>query len=96
MKWNKKKPIDKPQPKEVLEPIVAIKKTSNGIEVSAQLPGVKSEEDVEVNFLPNSIELRAFAGERGYFKILNIPNNFDLIEKNLKDERLRLQFSSED
>lgn len=90
---RKNKTAERTQPKEIIEPEIIMKKTGDDITVDAHLPGVKSENDVEINAMSNSVELRAYAGDKGYFKILNIPNSFDLVDKKLKDEKLRLQFS---
>ena len=89
----REKTVKRTLPNDVEEPETVIKKTNEVIVVDAKLPGVKSENDVEINTMPNSVELRAYAGEKGYFKILNIPNSFDLVEKDLKDEKLKLKFS---
>lgn len=91
--YNQKRLFERRQPKETIEPEVIMNKTVGTIIVSTPLPGVKTEDDVEIISLPNSVELRAYGDEKGYFKILNIPNTFGLVEKKLKDGKLRLQFS---
>ncbi len=90
---RQKKTIERAKPKEIVEPETFMKRVGNNIFVNVNLPEVKVEDDVEVNTLLNSVELRAYAGDKGYFKILDIPNSFGLADKKLKDGKLRLLFS---
>ena len=80
-------------PKTVIEPKVNIKRLSDAIVVNVELPGVKSEQDVGLNRFPDSIELRAHAGDKGYFKILKIPYRNKLVERSLDNGKLSLKFS---
>jgi len=76
----------------IIEPEVNVKRLAKEMIITIPLPGVKSEKDIELNRLENSIELRAFAGDRGYFKILNIPKSHKLIERSLNNSKLNLRF----
>jgi len=80
-------------PKTVIEPRVNIKRLSDVIVINVELPGVKSEQDVVLNRFSNSIELRAYAGDKGYFKILKIPYRNKLIDKKLEKDNLAMKFS---
>lgn len=80
-------------PKSVLEPEMKVKRLPNEIIVSVNLPGVRSEEDINLNRLRNSIELRAYAGDKGYFKILKIPYRSRILEKRLEKDNLMMRFS---
>jgi len=81
-------------PKNTVEPETKIRKTGNLIIIEMKLDGVKSIDDIDINIYSNSIEIRAFAKDKGYFKIINIPSNFILVNKEFKNEELHLQFSS--
>ncbi len=89
---QKSKP-ERKLPKKIIEPDVMIQNLPNTILVDVNLPGVRTEDDVEIENFPNSIELKAFTEDKGYFKIINIPQHFSLAEKKLTDEKLRLRFS---
>jgi len=90
-KYNKK-PIRKISG-EIIEPETKIKRFPNEIIIDIQLPDIKSENDIEINRLSDSVELRAYAKDKGYFKILSIPRTHTLVEKKLVDGTLTLKFS---
>lgn len=75
------------------EPETAVKKTDGSVVVTMKLPGVKSESDVEINQLEESIEVRAFGKERGYFKILSIPHGFAVVSNEFSNGTLRLEIA---
>lgn len=75
------------------EPKGEAKWLGNSLTVSIKLPGVKSEHDVEINDLENSIEVRAYVGKKAYFKILKKPDGFRMREKSFSNEELRLTIS---
>jgi len=68
-------------PKATEEPETEIKTVGNKQIISIKLPGVKSRDDVEVNKLEQSIEVKAFAGNKAYFKLIPIPANAALNKK---------------
>lgn len=78
---------------EIIEPKVNVKRLAREMIMTIPLPGVKSGADIELNRLEDSVEVRAFAGDKGYFKILNIPKNHRLVEKSLTDGKLNLKFA---
>lgn len=78
----------------VIEPDVKVKRLSNEIMFKIPLPDVKSEKNVELNRLTDSLEVRAFARDKGYFKILNVPRNHKLIDKSLDNGTLNLKFAA--
>ncbi|MCX8179587.1 MAG: zinc ribbon domain-containing protein [Candidatus Aenigmarchaeota archaeon] len=85
------KPIK--MPKDVIEPEMSMKKLANELIFYIKLPGVKKIEDVNLQIFSNSIEVRAVAGNKGYFKIINIPPRYSLVNKRLSDEELILHFN---
>lgn len=76
--------------KEMLEPITTSSKTSEGIRFVMQLPGVRGVNDVKVRQFEESIEIKAYAGSRGYFKVIPINPNSEIIDKKFKNEMLKL------
>jgi HSP20 family molecular chaperone IbpA len=58
--------------------------------IKLELPGVKSEEDIEVKRLEQSIEVKAFAGDKAYFKLIPIPESAT-INKTFKDGVLEIE-----
>jgi len=66
---------------------------ANEIVVEMKMPDVKSDKDVELNRLSDSIEVRGYGQEKGYFKILNIPRKHTLLEKKLDEGKLVLKFN---
>ena len=82
-----------PVPKKTEEPKTEIKKLGSKVVVNMDMPGVRSEKDVEVRELENSLEVRAIAGDKAYFKILTKPGQFRLLNKRFSKGRLHLEFS---
>ncbi len=83
---------ERKQPKSVVEPKADIKKTADSITVNVELPDVKSDEDIEIDRFPSSTEIRAYVGDKGYFKIVNIPQNYRMVDKKLEKGNLKLEF----
>ena len=55
-----------------IEPETNLKRLSDKIIYEVQIPGVKSIEDISINQLENSIEIKAIAKEKAYSKIIQI------------------------
>ncbi len=72
------------------EPEMKVKKGKNEISYTISLPGIVSVRSVDVKKLPNSIEIRAAAGNKLYFKLFEVPEGFSLMEKSFKDRALFL------
>lgn len=88
---NRAKPSRK-LPDRVYEPSVDIKRLATEMLVTVKIPDVKSENDIEISRLADSIELRAFADDKGYFKILGIPKSYKLVERSFSGGNLNLKF----
>ena len=80
----------RPMPKVTQEPETKVKKVGNKRIVEIKLPGVKSEKDVEIRRLEQSVEIRAFAKDKAYFTLLPVDPEAS-ISKEFKDEILRLE-----
>jgi hypothetical protein len=55
------------------DPETSVRNIGGRIITEVKLPDVKRAEDIEVKQLDNSIEVRAIAGDKAYFKILTKP-----------------------
>jgi len=82
-----------PVPKKTEEPNTDVKRLASKVMVVMDMPGVKSEKDIEIRELENSIEVRALAGDKAYFKILTKPEEFSLSSRKFSKGKLRLEFS---
>ena len=80
-------------PKSTEEPKADIRRLGNGVSVDISVPGVKSQEDIDIKELESSVEVKAIAGDKAYFKILTKPPQFRLTGKSFKDGQLHLEFS---
>lgn len=85
------KPPRKP-PKVTEEPPTEVKRLDSRVVVDMDIPGVKSEEDIEITELESSVEVKALAGNKAYFKILTKPEQFSLVEKKFEKGKLHLEF----
>jgi HSP20 family molecular chaperone IbpA len=77
-------------PKVTEEPEAEIKNLGNRQIISIKLPDVK-EEDVEVKKLEQSMEIRAFAGDKAYFKLIPLPSNASIVKKEFKNGVLKIE-----
>lgn len=82
-----------PAPKQTEEPKTEVKRLESKVIVNMEIPGVRSDNDIEIKELENSIEVKALAGDKAYFKILTKPEQFKLVSKKFSKGRLRLEFS---
>jgi len=80
-------------PKRTEEPKTEVKRLESTVVVNMDMPGVRSDRDIEIKELENSIEVKALAGDKAYFKILTKPEQFRLIKKRFSRGMLHLEFS---
>lgn len=73
------------------EPETCIRRIDGKIVAEVRLPGVKDMEDIEVKSLGNSIEIKAIAGEKAYFKILTKPSTTKVVGKKLENGVLEIE-----
>ena len=78
-------------PKELVEPHSEVRRSGPDLEVIVDLEGVKSLNNVLVNVMAESLEIRAVAGKKGYFKLINIPPHYKLVSKSLNKGVLSLK-----
>ncbi|HDD45935.1 MAG TPA: zinc-ribbon domain-containing protein [Candidatus Aenigmarchaeota archaeon] len=91
---ERKRVIDISTPKITEEPRSEIRRVGDKLIVDIHLPGVKKEEDIDIKVLENSVEVKAFAGEKVYFKILTKPPEFDIARYAFENEILHLEFEA--
>ena len=94
------KPVQQKEPKLQIkesmrteEPKTVVSRSSSKVMVSMEMPGVKSDKDIEVSELESSVEVKALAGDKAFFKILTKPPQFRLTKKSLQKGMLNLEFS---
>ncbi len=80
-------------PKVTEEPKADVRRIGDRVSVDIEIPQVRKPEDVEVRELPSSVEVKAIAGDKAYFKILTKPENLRLREKSFNNGTLHLEFS---
>ena len=73
------------------EPKTQVKRIGDKIAVEVELPDVKDIEDIEVKSLDNSIEIKAKAGDKAYFKILTKPPQTSVVSKGFRNGILYLE-----
>ena len=77
-------------PKVTEEPEAEIKSSGNKQIISIKLPDVK-EEDIEIKKLEQSMEIKAFAGDKAYFKLIPLPSNATIVKKEFKNGVLKIE-----
>jgi hypothetical protein len=85
---------DLPETREVSgysEPTANTTWAGDHVVVDLDLPGVKSLEDISIKKLDESIEVRAYAGKKGYFKILSIPKEAKMLDKSFDSSKLTIR-----
>jgi HSP20 family molecular chaperone IbpA len=82
-----------PVPKYTEEPKTSVKRLDSKVLVEIDVPGVKSDDNIRVNELENSVEVKALAGDKAYFKILTKPEQFRITRKEFRKGKLLIEFS---
>ena len=78
-------------PKTTEEPDVNIQKEGNKETIKIKLPNVKNPDDIEIKKLEQSIEIKAFAGDKAYFKLIPIKPDAEISDKSFKNGVLKLE-----
>ena len=74
------------------EPKTNLRRLSNKVIYEIEMPKVKTINDISIIKLESSVEIRAIAKDKAYFKL--IPINLPLINYHFSKERLILEFDS--
>jgi len=67
------------------EPESVMRRSRNKITIRVRMPGV-SREGIKVNMYENSIEIRGYTINKLYYTSFEVPNNLEIISKNLVDD----------
>jgi len=81
--------VEYEQPKVTEEPEAKVSKEGRKTIIEIKLPDVEKEEDIEVKRLEQSIEIRARAKDKLYFKLLPIVG--EIVSKSFKDGVLKIE-----
>ena len=69
-----------------------VRRLSNKVVYEISMPGVDNLDNITINKLENSIEIKAFAKDKAYFKLL--PINLPILNYKLEDEKLLLELKA--
>lgn len=69
----------------VEEPASVVETVGDKMILRIALPGITSEGDIKVKKLSRSIEVRAYAGDKVYFKLFPIPLGAKIISKRMEE-----------
>jgi HSP20 family molecular chaperone IbpA len=75
------------------EPKAEVRRTEGGVAVDIPMPGVSSDDTIEIRELESSVEVKAAAGDKAYFKILTKPPESRLTRRYFRDGVLHIEFS---
>ncbi|MEM2954350.1 MAG: zinc ribbon domain-containing protein [Candidatus Nanoarchaeia archaeon] len=78
-------------PKIIEEPKTEIKSHKNKFLIFVKLPNIKKLKDVDVKIFGQSLEIRALAKDKGYFKIVPLPSKYEIINKVLEGDILKIE-----
>ena len=78
-------------PKTTEEPETRIEARGNEETITIKLPDVKDLSDIEIRKLGQSIEIKAFAGDKAYFKLIPIRANAQISDRSFENGILRIQ-----
>jgi len=81
--------VEYERPKVTEEPEAKVSKEGRKTIIEIKLPDVEKEEDIEVKRLEQSIEIRARAKDKLYFKLLPIVG--EIVSKSFKDGVLKIE-----
>ncbi|MBI1978519.1 MAG: zinc ribbon domain-containing protein [Candidatus Aenigmarchaeota archaeon] len=77
-------------PKVTEEPETTVQRVNNKQIITLNLPDVKSLEDIEIKQLHQSVEIKAFAGDKAYFKLIPTPSHAT-VNNEFKDGVLKIE-----
>lgn len=80
------KPAERPTPKVTEEPVTQMVQKGRKRKIIINLEGVKSLDDIDIRRIGNSLEIKAFAGDKVYFKVL--PFEGEIVSTKFKDSTL--------
>jgi len=78
-------------PKTTEEPETKIEKRGNEETITIKLPDVKNLDDIEIRKLGQSIEIKAFAGDKAYFKLVPVRPHAQISDRSFKNGILKIE-----
>ena len=78
-------------PKITEEPETKVEKHGNEETITIKLPDVKNPDDIEIRKLEQSLEIKAFAGDKAYFKLIPIKPNAQISDRSFKNGILKIE-----
>ena len=85
---------EEPKPKQAKvteEPETKIETAGNKQIIQIKLPNVKNLKDIEIKKLEQSLEIKAFAKDNTYFKLIPIPSNSEIASREFKNNVLKIE-----
>jgi hypothetical protein len=79
-----------PVPRSVLEPEGEVQQIGHHTLIKVKLPGVKKE-DVDVRKLEESVEIKAYKGDKAYFKQFQVPESATILSKRMEGDELMVE-----
>jgi hypothetical protein len=86
-------PRRRPRYRGVEEPPSRVESTRDKMVLTVMLPEISSEGDVEIKKLSKSIEVRAYAGDKVYFKLFPIPPGSRILSRRMEEGRYIIEVS---
>jgi len=77
--------------KHVEEPETKIERHLDNLNIELKLPGITSIRDITIKKMAESIEIRAYSGDKMYFKVIPVLSNANITEKKFVSGVLRLK-----
>ena len=75
----------KKTPAVIEEPESILRRKRNKVTIKVRMPGI-TEKDIKVNKYENSIEVRGYAIDKLYYISFEVPNNSEIVSKNLTED----------
>lgn len=75
------------------EPETSVRNVEGCILVEVKLPEVRDPKDIQLKSLENSIEVRAIAGDKAYFKILKKPERAKVLKRHFENGILTIELA---
>ncbi|MBU5689649.1 MAG: zinc ribbon domain-containing protein [Candidatus Aenigmatarchaeota archaeon] len=81
------------KPKKTEEPETKMSKNKDKTIITINLPDIKSEDQIEIKQFEQSIEVKAFAKDKTYFKLIPIPAN-SVVNKTFRNGVLEIEIKN--
>ncbi len=78
-------------PRVAEEPETRVERRGNRVIYRLRMPGVRSEEDVDVQKLRESVEVRGYAGDKAYFTLFSVPRHARIASTKLEGDEFVIE-----